>query len=80
MYDANGTWSAFFPLVQIVSGVGPFASGIFGTHMWRLRQGSALEFLHLRVVLAAFLAWAITTVYFLCVFCKFTCSSGVDFY
>ena len=30
-----GPGPCFFSLAQIVSGIGPFALGIFGTHMWR---------------------------------------------
>ena len=49
--------------------------------------GSELEFLHLQVVLSKFLAWAITRMRFLYIFCSFILSyvfckliSGVDFY
>ena len=43
-------------------------------------MGSALEFLPLWVVFTVFLAWTITRVHFLYVFCKFICSLGVDLY
>ena len=63
----------------MVSDVGPFASRIFGSHMPSLRgenagvspcPGGAYRIL----------AWAIARVYFLYVFCKFSCSLGVGFY
>ena len=67
VYDADGAWSGFFPLVLTVSGVGPFVSGIFGTHMWR-PQGERAGVSPPPVVLTAFLAWAISRVRFsLCI-------------
>ena len=44
VYDADGVWSAFFLLARIISDVGPFASGIFGTHMWRFQEGARWRF------------------------------------
>ena len=44
VYDANGAWSALFPLARMTSGVGPSSSGIFGSHMWRPQKGACWSF------------------------------------